>query len=651
MSTASSLRKLWKSVCQQPSTRQTRLFHELRRVAGAAGDRSGRRRGNCWDADTLSLAAVGGLAAGLCLMHASPVQCDDAGGNRLYPKDLEQLLKPTESNPTPVTVPPPFPGLAMQQWSQRHVAPILGLPMRGKSHISRELKRYIEFFHGARAEIFDVNQYLGPGGDERLFADLESFFGANGQCADPYSFDQKDRGGDPATKGGFAIILCNDSLESVHSMWSAHTKQHRKWMAKKLESDLQAEVCFIQISVDNAKGDKYIADLAAYRGKTLESSRSTIEEYQDHYVPIQMDGSEKETPFIHLMNYNETMVVNKMMRTFVGSQVCHFLANLHPYQHELYLSRHGESEFNVEKRIGGDSGLSARGTEYARRLAEFAHYVVCGHATNLVCVTLLPDDVKKLRLMLRQDKTQGVVAHGDWTNFGDASGGKVLQGMALKRLQVGYGTEFQNAPASLEEAMKSLGSSGVVTLVFVEGDAASVADVPGRLWTSSLRRTIDTAQFINSKGTTIPGPDGKSFQQMRGCQFRNMDEVYAGEYDGLTEEEIRERAPEVSSARKADKLGFRYPRGESYYDIIARLEPVMSHLERIEQPILLISHQAVLRLMYGWLTHKSREEALDTVVPQHEVVKISFDGLGGLPVETRYPLGPTKLVDDGQGNL
>ena len=36
-------------------------------------------------------------------------------------------------------------------------------------------------------------------------------------------------------------------------------------------------------------------------------------------------------------------VVNKMMRSFVGSAVCHFLSNLHPFEHNIYLARHGES--------------------------------------------------------------------------------------------------------------------------------------------------------------------------------------------------------------------------------------------------------------------------------------------------------------------
>ena len=42
--------------------------------------------------------------------------------------------------------------------------------------------------------------------------------------------------------------------------------------------------------------------------------------------------------------------------------------------------RNDRGEFNVEMRIGGDSGLSARGEEFARRTAEFVTWAERGGA-------------------------------------------------------------------------------------------------------------------------------------------------------------------------------------------------------------------------------------------------------------------------------
>jgi bisphosphoglycerate-dependent phosphoglycerate mutase len=47
------------------------------------------------------------------------------------------------------------------------------------------------------------------------------------------------------------------------------------------------------------------------------------------------------------------------------------LMNIHITPRTIYLTRHGESEFNVMGKIGGDPRLSERGRQYAASLAKF----------------------------------------------------------------------------------------------------------------------------------------------------------------------------------------------------------------------------------------------------------------------------------------
>lgn len=586
----------------------------------------------------------GSLAVGLGLAAAAPAlratRCDehsdDDAVGRLYPKDLEKLLTPSESNPVPVTVPPPMPGLASQHWQRPHVAPIFGLPFRGKGHAARQLKRYIEFFHGARAEIFYLDEYLTPDGDDLLFQDLEGFFGLSKESPAYDASADKAR----QTTGGFAIIVSSDLSESTTSMWSPHTKWHRRWIANVLQERLKAYLCYVQISVTAAIGDKYVEDLARVRGMPMEQCKEIISAYQDHFVPIQMDGSESDTPFINIINYNERFVANRMLQTFVGSEVCHFLANLHPYEHTIHVSLHAETEFNVQHRKGGDASLSSRGREYARRLAEFSHFVIAGQATNLVCVTVPQEDSKAMHARLCQrDGVPGIYTNGNWEGFGDASGAAVSSGMRLVRFQPGFGTNFVDAPGTIDEVVWALGSAKQGTLVFIDGEAEGAGQKPCRLWTSSLKRTIETTQFIER--TIVKSNSGKPWFQFRGQKFRNLDEVYAGEFDGLTEEEIRNIDPNLASDIEKDKTGFRYPRGESINDVVARVQNSMNRLERVKEPILLVGHQVVSRLVHGWLTQKDRDVALEVALPRHVVIRICYDGLGGPRVETRFPLGPS----------
>ncbi|KAL2568247.1 hypothetical protein AAZV13_18G056300 [Glycine max] len=113
------------------------------------------------------------------------------------------------------------------------------------------------------------------------------------------------------------------------------------------------------------------------------------------------------------------------------------------------------------------------------------------------------------------------------------------------------------------------------------------------IWTSTLQRTILTASPI------------VGFPKI---QWRALDEINAGVCDGMTYAEIKKNMPEEYESRKKDKLRYRYPRGESYLDVIQRLEPVIIELERQRAPVVVISHQAVLRALYAYFADRPLNE-------------------------------------------
>ena len=91
------------------------------------------------------------------------------------------------------------------------------------------------------------------------------------------------------------------------------------------------------------------------------------------------------------------------------------------------------------------------------------------------------------------------------------------------------------------------------------------------------------------------------WKQMRHRVYRNLDEIYAGTYDGMTEAQIAEQDQRFGEDRKVDKLGTRYPHGESYLDLITRLEPLIHELHSFQEPLLIVSHQATLRVLRTYL--------------------------------------------------
>lgn len=161
-------------------------------------------------------------------------------------------------------------------------------------------------------------------------------------------------------------------------------------------------------------------------------------------------------------------------------QVVHFVMNLHTLPRTFYLTRHGQSEYNLLGKIGGDSGLTAAGKEYAHRLALFAKEYI-GQTT-----TTDPETGEEIKVPR-----------------------------------------------------------------------------PARLWTSTLRRTKETAQFIehNTIEHNYDNGDKIAWMQFRPMARRNLDELYAGTCDGMTYKEIEKVYPDEFERRQADKLAYRYPRG------------------------------------------------------------------------------------------
>ncbi|XP_022191025.1 6-phosphofructo-2-kinase/fructose-2,6-bisphosphatase [Nilaparvata lugens] len=130
-----------------------------------------------------------------------------------------------------------------------------------------------------------------------------------------------------------------------------------------------------------------------------------------------------------------------------------------------------------------------------------------------------------------------------------------------------------------------------------------------RVWTSHKVRTIQTAQHIVAPKEHLAA----------------LDELDAGVCEGLTYEEMQEKYPQEFAWRDQDKLRYRYPWGESYIDIMNRLEQVIMELERDEN-LLVISHQAVLRCILGYFLDKDLDELPYINVPLHTIIKLTTEG-------------------------
>jgi broad specificity phosphatase PhoE/predicted kinase len=382
---------------------------------------------------------------------------------------------------------------------------MVGLPARGKTFIARKLARYLQWL-GTEARVFNVGNYRREHLGSRQPADFFDPDNAEG-------YDARRRMAMAALDDVFAWLRPNGPGE-VAIYDATNVTRERRDLVHAACVERGIEPIFVEsvnnnpdVIATNIQQTKLrMPDYAGMDPDTAVADfRARIAHYESSYEPV----DEPERSWVKLINVGDQVILNRI-RGYLPSRLVFFLSNLHIVPRPIYLSRHGQSEYNVLGKIGGDSPLSPAGAAYAARLSEFL--------------------------------------------------------------------------------VRELGSG---------------AKEP-RVWTSSLRRTRQTARPL--PWTSVP--------------LKHLDEIDAGTCDGLTYAEIAEQFPQEYAARQRDKLHYRYPRGESYQDVIDRLDPVIIELERKRRPVVVIAHQAVLRCLYAYLTGQPREHGPRLDMPLHTVIRL-----------------------------
>jgi 6-phosphofructo-2-kinase/fructose-2,6-biphosphatase 2 len=411
-------------------------------------------------------------------------------------------------------------GLGVQVEDTRICVVMVGLPARGKSLIAQKgstdskhnqamltviAVRYLRWL-SIEAKTFNVGSYRradtpqptaeffntgNPEGErlrraaaEAAITDMLAWFAAG--------------------KGTIAILDATNS-----------TKSRRRWIHERCSS-ANIETLYVESKCDDeALIMSNILEVKTtspdYAGQDPEVAardfRNRIRNYEKVYQTL--DEDERDLTYVKLINVGSQVIINQI-QDYLQSRVVYYLMNLHIKPRSIWLSRHGESEYNLSGKIGGDASLSERGQAYARAL---------------------PALVK--------------------TSVGD--------------------------------------------------------DRPLTIWTSTLKRTIQTARFL------------KNYEHL---QWKALDELDSGVCDGLTYEEIEAQYPADFKARDEDKYNYRYRGGESYRDVVIRLEPIIMELERSED-IVIVTHQAVLRCVYAYFMNVPQERSPWMEVPLHTLIKLT----------------------------
>ncbi|XP_028854501.1 6-phosphofructo-2-kinase/fructose-2,6-bisphosphatase 4-like isoform X2 [Denticeps clupeoides] len=381
---------------------------------------------------------------------------------------------------------------------------MVGLPARGKTYISKKLTRYLNWI-GVPTKEFNVGQYRRE--CLKIYKNFEFFRPDNEeglkirrQCALSALNDVRQY---LCMEGGQVAVF--DATNTTRERRDTITRfaEQNGFKVFFVESVCEDPDVIAENIVQVKLGSPDYIDCNTE--EAVADFMKRIKCYENSYQPLD-EGLDRELSYIKIMDVGRRYLVNRVL-DHIQSRIVYYLMNIHITPRSIYLCRHGESDLNVRGRIGGDSGLTSRGKEYAKSLGHF------------------------------------------------------IQEQNIKDLKV---------------------------------------------WTSQMKRTIQTAEAL-----AVPYE-----------QWKALNEIDAGVCEEMMYEEIQEHFPLEFALRDQDKYRYRYPKGESYEDLVQRLEPVIMELERQEN-VLVICHQAVMRCLLAYFLDKSAEELPYLKCPLHTVLKLT----------------------------
>eukprot|EP00300_Choanocystis_sp_HF-7_P012235 c17802_g1_i1.p1 GENE.c17802_g1_i1~~c17802_g1_i1.p1 ORF type:complete len:460 (+),score=77.66 c17802_g1_i1:505-1884(+) len=128
-----------------------------------------------------------------------------------------------------------------------------------------------------------------------------------------------------------------------------------------------------------------------------------------------------------------------------------------------------------------------------------------------------------------------------------------------------------------------------------------------------LTSTLARAQETVGSGLASIGPV---------VQWSQLNPLDKGMMTGMSPEEIQAKFPDWYEEWCREPLDTRFPGGESYSDIMRKLEGVVLELEQTTIPAVVVSHVSVLQVLLAYFNQVSVRDACDLSVPMHTVIQL-----------------------------
>ena len=238
---------------------------------------------------------------------------------------------------------------------------MVGLPARGKSTIANKLKENLTKY-GIKTGIFN------NGDLRRRLTDVESsrpeFYDPDNQqgveLREKIALTNMGRASDYLGRTGYVAILdaTNVSLKRRKKIAGCITN-HPILFIECINGDEK----ILKAGIQRKAASPEFSHLA--KDEAIKSFRQRIEYYQMLYAPLKTERN-----YVKLDSLNNKILAEEITDKIpYWDRIRDFLVT--DTVKNLFLLRHGETHFNLENRIGGDSDLTENGVAQARGLASY----------------------------------------------------------------------------------------------------------------------------------------------------------------------------------------------------------------------------------------------------------------------------------------
>jgi len=157
------------------------------------------------------------------------------------------------------------------------------------------------------------------------------------------------------------------------------------------------------------------------------------------------------------------------------------------------------------------------------------------------------------------------------------------------------------------------------------GDGRTRRDSHIKVLSSTLPRSVETAEMVMKRNSSV----------VESCPMLNP--LDRGIHSGISNYAIEHKDVGFFERWSSDPYNVRYPGGESYYDLVTRLETVLIEIEQQTAPVLVVSHVSCIQVLLAYFMGHPVQESMNIKVPMHTVIQVS-PNLGGSWDINEYPL-------------